>query len=540
MPEGTMPQSSACRYPEVAQALQGWWASQQRFKGRGQMADAIGMSAATLAHIVDGRALPRGEYSQRFFDVTGLACFSPKEQERRERLRVEHLRKYKKAHLRAHRKEYKAKSRERYQKNRDNVIAMERKRRKDRIRCVTPKEIEILRADPRKARPSQETTILTTKIGPDNIVCLECREIHETLIPHLNPEHNGMTAEEYKKKEHRYNQTTPRTSVNLSKKQSAKRKRIKHKPPIETQFGQRKAPPPELALKARRPGFARLEARLNRREKRMGKALPARWKRVGGRVIEDSRVAFLALGGLGPQGISRCTGLSLTAASFRYRRLGFSPKVVARYVFGEPVTTQHFFDLCEDYAQIKQVSAEKARREVVKRLGISESWASHRLTRLKISQPLSVNLAERFLGLQKSLKREYIRRSPGPKGGRPRSVLPSEEKRIPIKYHQLGDDISRLLRRWREESSGKVSKQALKHVLGWLCAERRAGRIRVLLFMPEFFKWMEKTFRVGYYLDEQALTSSKRLALQFLAASYGVSPDTISRIVWPRRANPVG
>lgn len=431
------------------------------------------------------------------------------------------------AYYRRHRKRLRAydKARSKRPEFRERLLAYRGEYHERHYARITAAELKLLQDDPAKrfrmARPDrgQKITLLTTELTDKDIVCLECRVILGTLGQHLRV--HGLSPKEYRQR-WGYNRKSALCSVRYSRKMSKTKKTSGLVPPPERRFV-RGAPPSHRGRKG-----TRLEGIESFRAKMKGRGRPDRWR------VPDEEIARLALQEKSLQQIAGQVHLEPSTVRLRLRRIGFPPFQAGPYQFrhGELVAIRDLRDACEDF-ELKPL-------ELARRMRIDTGDLYRRLKHYREDSPLTLMWAQKLEQVRKRLRRERSQQPASSRGGRPRSLLPSEEKRIPRKYHQLQHDLSRLLRRWREESSGKVSKQALERVLGWLCAQRRAGRIGVLLFMSEFFSWMEKTFRVGYYLEEQALISSKRLALQFLAASYGVSPDTISRIVWPRRANHIG
>ena len=417
-----------------------------------------------------------------------------------------------------------------YRRHRERIIARQRVRRSElghelqarkrecyraRHRRITADELEVLRQDPRQARCEKKTTILTTLIGPDDIVCLECGVILQTLNSHLATEH-ALTAAQYREK-WGYNRKSALTSVSLSKKHSTIKKRSRFIPPVETRFGQTRGPSWKAGVLARQKWYS-LERRLNQRERIQGKALPERWKQMpDGRVATDVVITYQRLLGQEFKQIGRQVGLTVSTVSARLRRIGF-PRAKAPCVFGHggPITSQHLIATCEDFNLTQSRLAEL--------MGIWPPNLSHRLNTSPANRPLSKRWANRLLSVNKLLKADYSKAATS-KGGRPRILTPSERREIPAKYHVLRRDLW-VLRSWINQQDGNL---AIGKVWEWACDQSRRRTSQSLLFWPQFHRWITKSYDDRAFLSGQWVPNE--LALQFLADDYGASFETLRRII---------
>ncbi len=427
---------------------------------------------------------------------------------------------YTRAYQRKHQAELFARQQarwERFPELRERRLTQCRDSHQRRLRQITPAELQLLQDNPqqrfRMARPArgQKITLLTTVLTDRDIVCLECGAILVTLGAHLKAHGLGLKA--YRQR-WGYNRRTPLCSVKLSQRISARNKRTGSQPPqahLGTELG---------APRGRTVGEKmRLEYRIQQRERKLGRGLPSRWKATDGRIVQlvlqqRSRSEIAALVGLIPGSIT-----------FRLQRLGFPPLQAGPYRFrhGEVSANRHLWETCEDFGLSPS--------ELVRRLGVNRA-SIYRRRRASDDVPLPLEWDRRLARLRKRLQRE---RSPQPaseSGGRPRELLPSEEKCIRRQYPTLRQDQLRL-RRWFENFEERISRRTQKLLLVWLCEQRRLGKIQVLLFWPEFFLWLEKTFRQSYLQEKPIARLGKPLTLEFLARSFHVSVRTIERVIWP-------
>jgi len=98
----------------------------------------------------------------------------------------------------------------------------------------------------------------------------------------------------------------------------------------------------------------------------------------------------------------------------------------------------------------------------------------------KAGHPLSLDLARKLLASIMSLSEEFRRSGSTGRGGRPKSLLPSEEKDLPRKYHALKADLELMLT-WAETEADVITPEILGE---WMCQQWRLGKLQVLLFWP--------------------------------------------------------
>ena len=99
----------------------------------------------------------------------------------------------------------------------------------------------------------------------------------------------------------------------------------------------------------------------------------------------------------------------------------------------------------------------------------------------KKGYPLSLSLAGRLLSSMTSLREEFRSYSPTHKGGRPKALLPSEERDFPRIYRALKGDLQLTLT-WAESEAHLITSETLGE---WMCQQQRLGKLRLLLFWPE-------------------------------------------------------
>ena len=70
-------QEYSTRYPRVGEALQNWWANQERFRSKAHLARDLGISNQSVVDYFRGRQFPKMEYRERLYKLTGHECFAP-------------------------------------------------------------------------------------------------------------------------------------------------------------------------------------------------------------------------------------------------------------------------------------------------------------------------------------------------------------------------------------------------------------------------------------------------------------------------------
>jgi|HubBroStandDraft_6_1064221.scaffolds.fasta_scaffold01157_13 hypothetical protein len=71
-----------------ASALQNWWASQERFTRKSELANFLGVDPETVSSWTNSKKFPQDKMCDTLFSLTGLECFSPQQ---RTRARCEHF-----------------------------------------------------------------------------------------------------------------------------------------------------------------------------------------------------------------------------------------------------------------------------------------------------------------------------------------------------------------------------------------------------------------------------------------------------------------
>lgn len=372
---------------------------------------------------------------------------------------------------------------------------------------VSPEELEACRKDPRKA---------WTIRGNGLIVCLECGQLAEQLVQHIRVVHR-MTTAEYKAKPgpdgltRRYNKHASLTSVDLQARKS--------KTYSELRLGRRllrsgRCRPVEELLAARGPREMSLQYRLDVGDKTRGKARPERWKRTPrGEVVTDVKIARLRLQGKTAARISQLLGLSQNAASVRLRPMGFPLRGACLYEHGAPISGEDVRNLSLDYAETVE--------EIGRRLHASPSWMGLHRSHSYRSKPLTVTMARRVQKLDRSLLSVYRIKPSSRKGGRPRQLPPSKDRKLCARYKDLLLDL-KALRDWLRKQD---APQNFNTIWGWLCEQRRCGQMRTLFFWPQFFEWLETSYETRAFLTGDWIPHE--LAVQFLAESSRVNEDLI-------------
>lgn len=368
---------------------------------------------------------------------------------------------------------------------------------------ATAGQLSACRQDPRKARDDDKTTC-----QGKFIVCLECGAMLRHLRCHLRV--HKQTPQDYRKR-WGYARGSALCSNIYSQELGARAKRQMLGRGVRISRLRTENASGTRGMKLRR------ETLLNRRDAQTGKSHPQQWKRLNGQFVTDTRVAELRLEGKRISDIARITGLSTMATHFRLKRMKFPMGWPHVYQHGEALNGAHLHALRSDFG--------KSRRELAALLGMDHSKISRYLALGRQHQPLPSNVARRVLLIQPLLRQEQRKKSPTASGGRPKLLLPTERRELPTKYHVLLRDL-KLIHRFLKDQYGLAS---LAQVWDRVCQLRRQGEIQVLLFWPQFYRWLCRA------TDEQAFVAGAwvpaDLALEFLADDYQAGVETIRRAV---------
>jgi ROS/MUCR transcriptional regulator protein len=460
-----------------------WWRDQTQFRTYDELRIVLGCSYPTVKNLMAGRTFPIDALCDKLYELTNLECFGVG----RERARCEHRGGISQV-VRGERRTY---GRARYSTNAEEILAQQ-KEKYDAERQFVPEgpERDALRADPRIRKN----------------VCRECGEILVDVGPHLWATHKMQIAE-YKEKWGFLRSRNATRSESTQQKQRDAMKRKGIRPPRWT----RKFLPEAIKASTRtnRPGTARLEERLNARDRTRGgkhfHARPQEQRRGGKQVVADARIAKLHLRGKSLKEIASASGRSMSAVSLRLKRMGYEGRNHA-FFHGDEVGPRHFRDYCSDFALTVPLAAAD--------LKIGVDWAYARMNSKHANKPFSFDLGSRLVKAREKRTASFRFRPVSKKGGRPSSLPPSERASLREKYPALMQELRAV--RVRPPNVGLWT---------WLCDEFRVRRLPLLKRWPAFFGWAEKNL-------QSAVWKPGDLARQFLAAEYGVSEDTVSGIVF--------
>jgi hypothetical protein len=135
-------------------------------------------------------------------------------------------------------------------------------------------------------------------------------------------------------------------------------------------------------------------------------------------------------------------------------------------------------------------------------------------------------MATRLLSSIASLRDEFRRVGPTAKGGRPKALLPSEEKELPGKYHALKADLQLMLR-WAEREDEKITVDTLGK---WMCDRWRAGELQVLLFWPSLHARLPAMCE-GVRNRLRGRLGAPERAKELLCKEYEISPAALERAI---------
>jgi hypothetical protein len=113
-------------------------------------------------------------------------------------------------------------------------------------------------------------------------------------------------------------------------------------------------------------------------------------------------------------------------------------------------------------------------------------------------------------------------------GGRPKRLLPSEEKELPQKYQALKADLQ-LLFSWAEKQDTKIT---IDMVGAWMCEQSRLRKLRVLLFWPNLHSKLPVICDGVRHRIRGGLAAAERTK-DLLCGEYLVSPAALDRILRP-------
>ena len=167
--------------------------------------------------------------------------------------------------------------------------------------------------------------------------------------------------------------------------------------------------------------------------------------------------------------------------------------------------------------------------ELARRLGVTQQWI-YKLVNTEQRNPrhpLARNLADRLLSSIAILRQEYHQTGSTAFGGRPKKLLPSEEKGLPRKYQALKSDLDLLLK-WAERRNERIT---LEMVGPWMCEQARAGKLPVILFWPSLHAKLPAICeRVRNRTHGGGLGSAER-AKELICKEYGISRPQLVKAI---------
>jgi len=183
----------------------------------------------------------------------------------------------------------------------------------------------------------------------------------------------------------------------------------------------------------------------------------------------------------------------------------------------------------------KFLSDTKVMKELAARLGVS----ARRVRELAMhpagvpsnprhpDHPLSWDLAGSLLSSMASLRSEYRQVGSTAKGGRPRALLPEEEKGLSYRYCTLKADLELMLT-WGERQHETVTMDAVGK---WMCEQSRLGRLRCLLFWPNLHEQLPGMCEAVRNRIRGGIGSAER-AKELLSSECEISPTQLDRAIF--------
>lgn len=396
-----------------------------------------------------------------------------------------------------------------YLRDRDLILAENRRRRESLRQFVTPEELKACQADPRRAK---------TIRGPNVIVCLDCGDMLETLSRHLGLVH-AMTADQYRKK-WGYNKNTALCAENLGRKFSGRMKQRQFQPPKKTQT---RTYLTKMRVKSRavqRAEPRRLEHRLNVRDWSIGRPRFEHWK------VSDWNIVRQRLGGKKMHDIARATGLSSTEAiSARLGRLGLAGErwELPVFVRGRPFT----------WADLHSRS-----REFGLTLGLAYQRAGVKYASIPASRrgrPVPKATADRLSKFFGELADRFCyRHAPG--HNRVREFLPSELRELSELFPLLKEAFRQIGEWARSQKNFPRVEDMMGHICGQarreVAQERIGGKtIRTFRRLLGMGLTLETLLAEKRELVRGRFRSLSEPAAELLGRAYGTTPSRIVQAV---------
>ena len=143
------------------------------------------------------------------------------------------------------------------------------------------------------------------------------------------------------------------------------------------------------------------------------------------------------------------------------------------------------------------------------------------------NHPISWDLGGALLSSIASLRQQYRQLGATAKGGRPKALLPSEEKELPGKYQALKADLDLMLR-WAELEKATVT---LKKLGEWMCEQARFRKLQVLLFWPSLHSRLPEICEQARNRVRGGIASPERTK-ELLSGEYQISHAQLDRVIF--------
>jgi hypothetical protein len=179
---------------------------------------------------------------------------------------------------------------------------------------------------------------------------------------------------------------------------------------------------------------------------------------VQGAPVDDAAIAESRLEGKRAETIATEVGLTPAAVAWRLKRIGF-PGHTCRFLHGQPVSKNHFLDLCMDFGVSKKT--------VIKAAG-GDYWSvMNHLSKLGPLDVFTVRRANSILAVRKGWTDSCCFESYA--GKRVRNFLASEIRDLPNQRARLLQALG-LLRAWLRTQGRNVQPS---QILNWICLQSR-------------------------------------------------------------------
>lgn len=379
-----------------------------------------------------------------------------------------------------------------YEKNRAAIREKQRESYEAKYEIVSSEVLAHLRAKPVHALGAAEICADCERLGPFSVVvCLECgRAGLAQLAIHLNVSH--------KLSRHAY---LEKWNLNRGTSLASPKFRETKARPANLHGGM-----PFTAETARRVNLGR---RWTSREKRRvigskrHQPITALSRRLLASGVSDWAVAQRRLQGMENRAIALELKISSALVNRRCKALGFPRGEAARFWRGDPVGDRCLRDMLRDGALTVQDAAQ--------RMGVKPHRISRALARAGRALPLDLGSAvvSQLAQLKQNLQ------GPG-------KLLEYERRELHWKASLVRREIRAIHSELKRHPSMKLDEA--------LCRLARNGSVTVLFrWGREFLEWISQQCNPGAVRHE--LSRAFEVARDFLASEYGVSSETVRRVI---------